>query len=99
MSIRDTAATTPQTRVASSCQGKNAACSAASNASSDDAPRSRRLLDICKEHGPLGVVNSKDAAALAPQSCPEPADISPAADPPGCEMTFYGCSPCQSSTS
>src|SRR5207249_3295207 len=37
MSIRDTAATTPQTRVASSCQGKNAACSAASNASSDDA--------------------------------------------------------------
>src|SRR5438105_13500886 len=28
MSIRDTAATTPQTRVASSCQGKNAACSA-----------------------------------------------------------------------
>src|SRR5207244_7203768 len=31
MSIRDTAATTPQTRVASSCQGKNAACSAASS--------------------------------------------------------------------
>src|SRR5437867_7356457 len=29
MSIRDTAATTPQTRVASSCQGKNVACSAA----------------------------------------------------------------------
>src|SRR5213083_1175258 len=28
MSIKDTAATTPQTRVASSCQGKNAACSA-----------------------------------------------------------------------
>src|SRR5437667_11831471 len=42
MSIRDTAAATPQTRVASSCQGKNAACLAASNASSDDAPRSRR---------------------------------------------------------
>ena len=42
MSTRDIAATTPQTRAASSSQAKSAGCSAASNASSDVAPPSRR---------------------------------------------------------
>jgi len=42
MSIRDTAATTPQTRGASSSQAKSAGSSAALNASSDGAPQSRR---------------------------------------------------------
>ena len=54
MSIRDTAATTPQTRVASSCQGKNAACSAASNASSDDASAIEAVIGHMKAEGHLG---------------------------------------------
>ncbi len=41
MSTRDIAATTPQTRAASSSPGRNAACSASSNASSDAARPSR----------------------------------------------------------